>query len=101
MHQPINEHHRDLFIPDLTGFDLDLLYVECKHCGRPVVWNKGRTMEILEGVNLAEVALDSSCLILTHGCPRCTPGERKFHLQIVRADRVYAAEQKEYLFAHA
>ncbi|GFM32586.1 hypothetical protein LN040_14210 [Desulfovibrio subterraneus] len=101
MHQPINELHRPRFIPDVTGFDPDLMYVECKHCSRPVLWNKGRTSEILQDVDIVRVELDSSCMILTHGCPRCTPGVTKFRLQVIRADEVYAEEQQTQLIAHA
>lgn len=101
MHQPINELYREFFTPDVTGFDPDLMYVECKHCGRPVLWTKGRTSQILEGADLTHERLDASCMILTHGCPRCVPGETQFRLQVVRVDRVYAEEQRDHLIAHA
>ncbi len=101
MLQPINELRRFQQVYEVGVFDPDLMYVECKHCGRPVLWSTGRTSEILKGVDVARAELDASCMILTHGCPRCEPGERQFRLQIIRVDGGYADEAKEQLLAHA
>ncbi len=101
MHQPIKEVFRPAFIPGVVGFDPDLMYVECKRCGRPVLWNAGRTSEILRGAEIRRAELDSSCMILTHGCPRCTPGEKEFRLQVVRVDGLYAEELESQPIAHA
>lgn len=101
MHQPINEQNRREFFPHVAGFDPDLMYVECKHCGRPVVWTKGRTSQVLQGADVEHLILDASCMILTHGCPRCVPGETRFRLQVVQVDDVYADEQNSHSPAHA
>ena len=56
------------------GYDPELLYVECQVCGKPVLWEEGKTTELLlaAGVDLSK--LDDRCMIISEGCPACTPG---------------------------
>lgn len=66
-------------------YDPELLYVECQVCGKPVLWEKGRTTELLlaAGVNISN--LDERCLIVSEGCPSCSPLEREgYTLAVVR-----------------
>ncbi|MFV0421910.1 hypothetical protein [Oleidesulfovibrio sp.] len=66
------------------GFDPELLFVECSSCGSPIFWEKGRTTSILEESGIAVQDLDERCMIMSQGCPRCTPREREFELRVVR-----------------
>lgn len=67
------------------GFDPEMLFVECSRCGSPIMWEKGRSTEILLGAGIDPLELDSHCLLITDGCPRCTKGEA-FHVQIFRVE---------------
>ncbi len=65
-------------------YDLDLLYVECQYCGKPVIWEKGKTSLLLRGSGIDTSLLDAECMILSEGCPQCRPGTSLFHLYVVR-----------------
>lgn len=68
-----------------SEYDPELLYVECCSCGRPLLWESGRTTELLQAAGVALNALDECCLIVSEGCPSCRPGERQgFTLAVVR-----------------
>ena len=68
-----------------SWYDPELLYVECHACGKPVLWEPGRTTELLLEAGVDITALDERCLILSEGCPFCRPGEeRGFTLAVVR-----------------
>ena len=66
------------------GYDLDLLYVECRFCGNPVLWEKGKTSLLVTASGLDTSALDEECMILSDGCPNCRPETGQFHLHMVR-----------------
>ena len=82
---------RDL-LDALTGaslrplsYDPELLYVECHVCGKPVLWEKGKTTELLlaAGVDLSK--LDERCMIVSEGCPACSPAaDEGYTLAVVR-----------------
>lgn len=66
-------------------YDPELLYVECQNCGKPVLWEFGRTTELLlaAGVDLSK--LDDRCMIISEGCPACSPIEEGgYNLAVVR-----------------
>lgn len=67
-----------------SGYDLDLLYVECRMCGNPVLWEKGKTSLLVTASGLDTSVLDEECMLLSDGCPNCRPGTGQFHLQVVR-----------------
>ena len=67
-----------------SGYDLDLLYVECRMCGNPVLWEKGKTSLLITASGMDTNALDEECMLLSDGCPNCRPGTGQFHLQMVR-----------------
>jgi len=67
-----------------VGYDLDLIYVECRFCGKPVLWEKGNTSLLLRASGVDVSQLDAECLILSEGCPQCLPGTSPFHLSVVR-----------------
>lgn len=69
-------------LPD-PGYDPEMLFVECSRCGNPIVWERGRTTEILAGAGIDPLELDSHCLLVTDGCPQCTRGGA-YHVQIFR-----------------
>lgn len=81
-----------LEIPPLLGdvnahlsYDPELLYVECQNCGKPVLWEEGKTTDLLlaAGVDLSK--LDERCMIISEGCPACSPGvEDGYSLAVVR-----------------
>ncbi len=54
-------------------YDPELLYVECRVCGKPVLWESGKTTELLASAGVDFTLLDSHCLILSDGCPTCLP----------------------------
>lgn len=54
-------------------FDPELLYVECRVCGKPVVWEAGKTTTLLTAAGVDFTLLDAHCLILSDGCPTCRP----------------------------
>lgn len=67
-----------------SGYDLDLLYVECRMCGNPVLWEKGKTSLLVTASGMDTSALDEECMLLSDGCPNCRPETGQFHLQVVR-----------------
>lgn len=67
------------------SYDPELLYVECQVCGKPVLWEAGKTTELLESADIDMNALDHTCMLLSDGCPLCSPEEwGGFNLSIVR-----------------
>ena len=73
------------FAPTARGYDPELMIVECAHCGRPVLWEPGRSTEVLAGVGIDPLELDAHCLLLTDGCPHCRPRQKGgFNVQVFR-----------------
>ncbi|MDR2504023.1 MAG: hypothetical protein LBD82_06565 [Deltaproteobacteria bacterium] len=72
--------------PAGTGktYDPELLYVECRFCGRPILWAPGRTTHLLVQSDINPLTLDEHCLILSEGCRECMPESEGFHMSIVR-----------------
>lgn len=64
-------------------FDLETLYVECARCGRPLIWEKGTTTFIIQSSGI-EKSLGSDWLILSLGCPSCSPDQAEFVLTLAR-----------------
>jgi hypothetical protein len=54
-------------------FDPELLYVECQNCGKPVLWEAGKTTELLLAAGVDISKLDERCMIVSEGCPMCSP----------------------------
>ncbi len=65
------------------GYDPEMLFVECAKCGNPIIWEKGRSTEILQGAGIDPLELDAQCLLVTDGCPRCSKG-KLYHVQVYR-----------------
>lgn len=55
------------------GYDPEMLYVECHVCGKPVLWEPGKTTELLMAAGVDVSKLDERCMILSEGCPFCSP----------------------------
>ncbi len=72
----------------MPGYDLDMVYVECRLCGKPVLWEKGNTSHLLRASGIDTKLLDAECMILSEGCPQCRPGESPYHLHVVRVASV-------------
>jgi len=68
-------------------FDPELLYVECSRCGQPVLWQNGMTSKLLKLADIDPSALDERCVIMSEGCPGCTPGETSFMIQVIRLNK--------------
>lgn len=67
------------------SYDPELLYVECQTCGKPVLWEEGKTTELLLAAGVDIASLDERCLIVSEGCPVCTPYMPEgFTLAVVR-----------------
>ncbi len=67
------------------GYDLELLYVECHKCGRPVLWDTGKTTRLLKAAGVDLHTIDERCMILSDGCPVCSPNSKQgFPLTVVR-----------------
>ncbi len=65
------------------GVDPEMLFVECAKCGNPIIWEPGRSTEILQGAGIDPIELDSQCLLVTDGCPKCSR-DKHYHVQIFR-----------------
>ncbi len=74
------------------GYDLDLMYVECRFCGSPVLWEQGKTSLLLHASGIDISLLDAECLILSEGCPHCRPGISPLMLHVVRMASVTPQE---------
>ena len=79
------------------GYDLDLMYVECRFCGSPVLWEQGKTSLLLRASGIDTSLLDAECLILSEGCPQCMPGVSPLMLHVAR---VTSATPQELLLLH-
>lgn len=66
------------------SYDPEMLYVECRTCGKPIIWEKGRTTHILRQSGIDPSTLDANCLILSDACKSCKPHAEGYHLSIVR-----------------
>lgn len=55
------------------GYDPELLYVECQLCGKPLLWEPGKTTALLVAAGVDVTRLDERCLIVSAGCPACAP----------------------------
>ena len=76
---------KNVHIPQPTGgYDLDLIYVECRLCGKPVLWENGKTSTLLHASGFDVSLLNAECMILSEGCPQCRPTTAPFHLSVVR-----------------
>lgn len=60
-------------VPSGRRYDPEMLYVECHACGKPVLWEAGKTTEILLSAGVDVSKLDERCMILSEGCPSCSP----------------------------
>ena len=81
-------------LPQPEVFDPDMLYVECGHCGAPIVWEKGRTRRLLAAVGIDPLELDASCVLITDSCPLCG-GKGRYTIQIYR---ISAARSGRHVF---
>ncbi len=70
-------------LPAKSGYDPELLYVECSRCGSPVLWEEGRAERLLLEAGIDPLELDSSCILLTDGCPACG-SSREYTVRIFR-----------------
>jgi len=67
------------------AYDPELLYVECQICGKPVLWEQGRTTELLLAAGVDVSRLDERCMIVSSGCPACVPlSSEGYTLAVVR-----------------
>ena len=82
------------------GYDPEMLFVECARCGNPIVWERGRTTEILEGAGIDPLELDSHCLLVTDGCPTCSRSGA-YHVQIYRVAPGLGQLSKGRIVGHA
>ena len=74
------------------NYDPEMLYVECRHCGKPIMWEPGRTTAILARSNISPSTVDERCMILSDGCKECSPHSEVFALSIVRLAGVSAQD---------
>ena len=82
---PLSNPAPEFRITAQSWYDPELLYVECRQCGKPVLWEPGRTTQLLLEAGVDMHMLDERCLILSEGCPVCRPEEeRGFTLAVVR-----------------
>ena len=73
------------FAPTARGYDPELMIVECARCGRPVLWESGRSTAVLACVGIDPLEIDAHCLLLTDGCPHCRPRQEEgFSVQVFR-----------------
>jgi hypothetical protein len=77
----------------ISRFDPELLYVECRLCGRPVFWGSGLSTLAVAGAGISPSSLDARCMILTNGCEHCSPASRHEHVVI----RISGSEEHDRL----
>jgi len=65
------------------GFDPELIFVECGNCGNPILWEDGKSTQVLLGAGIDPLEIDSHCILITNACPRCSKG-KLFSVQIAR-----------------
>lgn len=87
MHHSHEPHHQ-LPRPHSAGFDPELLYVQCAHCGRPVLWTQGKLTRIIRDAGVSRQQLDATHVMLTEGCPECNPEQSEFRIQLIRLERM-------------
>lgn len=80
---PESDPQREFPAPAAQGYDPELLYVECARCGAPVLWEEGRAGRLLLEAGIDPLELDSSCILLTDGCPACGSA-REYSIRIFR-----------------
>ena len=69
-------------------YDPEMVYVECRLCGKPVLWEAGRTTSLLIRSGINPQMIDERCLILADGCKECRPYDNGFPLSIVRLSAI-------------
>lgn len=68
-----------------AAYDPEMLYVECHACGKPILWEKGKTTELLLAAAVDLETLDERCMIVSERCPACSPYEMEgYALTVVR-----------------
>ncbi len=65
-------------------YDPEMLYVECRNCGKPVLWEPGKTTRLLSQASINLESLDASCLIISDGCRQCKPGVEGYTIAVMR-----------------
>ena len=73
--------------------------MECGRCGSPVLWEDGRASRLLLEAGIDPLELDSSCVLLTDGCPACGSA-REYSVRIFRLSE-QGATQLTPLHGHA
>lgn len=80
-------------LPGMSEYDPEMIYVECRICGRPVLWEPGHTTALLSQAGVDFSTLDERCLLLSEGCPVCRPEEEYgFSIAVVRIAGLTAEE---------
>lgn len=74
--------------PSVLGFDPELLYVQCAHCSRPVMWTQGKLTQIVRDAGVSRAQLDATHFMFTEGCPQCNPEQTEFRIRLIRMDRM-------------
>ncbi len=69
-----------------------MLYVECRKCGKPIMWEPGRTTAILARSSVNPDLVDERCMIVSDGCRDCSPQADAFALTIVRLAGISAQD---------
>lgn len=87
-HSPANSPrlqptHRSASTTLHQGYDPEMLYVECGHCGAPVLWEPGKATRLLKEAGIDPLELDASCILVTSACPHCS-GDGHYSVQIFR-----------------
>lgn len=72
--------------------DPDLLYVECRQCGNPVLWGQGRTAKILKQAGIPSGQLSARHLLVTDGCPSCSPDQVHYETHVIELPEVFDPE---------
>ncbi|MDR2893156.1 MAG: hypothetical protein LBV80_08760 [Deltaproteobacteria bacterium] len=73
-------------------YDPEMLYVECRKCGNPIMWEPGRTTAILARSCVSPALVDEHCMIISDGCRNCSPHADVFALSIVRLASISAQD---------
>lgn len=82
------------------GYDPELLFVECGRCGAPVLWEKGQATQVLASAGVDPLELDSSCLLISDGCPACS-SDKQHSVQIYRVENADGKHRNGMQAGHA
>lgn len=73
--------------------DPNLLFIECLRCGRPLNFDPGMVTAALTGAGVDLSVIDLGHMIVTDGCPHCSPDAPGYPTELVRLNTDFDVER--------